>query len=804
MTDDSLRVDSASSVLQTERVADSGISDEPRTLVRSTVYVLRALIGVLFLLLGMLLLLVFENALLGVRADLATVQESWPAWLTDSMRLGIEFAFIAGYLAATVYLVYRRTYRRWVMITVAGFAGLFLGALLSNLVLAIATSDALQEAIDETANAGLGNDVFAMLIAMLTVGSVWIGPKLRPWIGGFVVLVIAVSFVGGSVDVMTLPFDLGVGLLAGALTALILKTRDRTPTPRDVADTLERGGIGISRVQRASVDARGSVPWFATADDGELFVKTLGADHRASDLLFRMYRMIRLRRAGDRQPFSSLRRAVEHEAFLSLAADARGIRTPQLVTVSEIGSDGLLLAYERIEGRSLDSVDESEVTDDLLDEVWQLVVSMQESAIAHRDLRLANVFVADDGTPWIIDFGFAELAAEPALLARDKAELLASTATVVGPERSVAVALGALGEDGLAEALPWIQPLALSSATRSQLGRSEAYDELRSLAAEAVGADEVEYARIERVKPGTLLVMATIALALYVLVPQIAQATGFLDELTSANPAWVLLAAIASAMTYVGATLGMVGAIPMRLAFWPVVAAQLASSFSNRITPAKVGGMATNVRFMQKQGVTLPMAASAVGLNSGAGMIVHISLLALFGVIASRNVDLPLPDAETTAIVVIVIIVLSGVFMLLPIGRKLISRYLVPALKAGLSAMAEIAKTPVKLLALFAGSALVTVSYTVAMIASLNAFGADVPVATAAAVYLAGSAVATAAPTPGGVGAAEAALIAGYTAVGVEAAVALPAVLLFRLVTFWLPILPGWIALIGLQRTGRL
>ena len=85
-----------------------------------------------------------------------------------------------------------------------------------------------------------------------------------------------------------------------------------------------------------------------------------------------------------------------------------------------------------------------------------------------------------------------------------------------------------------------------------------------------------------------------------------------------------------------------------------------------------------------------------------------------------------------------------------------------------------------------------------------NGPGAEVPVATAAAVYLAGAAVATAAPTPGGIGATEAALVAGYTAVGVEASVAFAAVLLFRLITFWLPILPGWLALVTLQRSGRL
>ncbi len=80
------------------------------------------------------------------------------------------------------------------------------------------------------------------------------------------------------------------------------------------------------------------------------------------------------------------------------------------------------------------------------------------------------------------------------------------------------------------------------------------------------------------------------------------------------------------------------------------------------------------------------------------------------------------------------------------------------------------------------------------------AFGGELPLATVGAVYLVGSAVASAAPTPGGLGAIEAALVGGLVAAGLETAVAVPAVLLFRLATFWLPILPGWLSFRWLQR----
>jgi len=65
---------------------------------------------------------------------------------------------------------------------------------------------------------------------------------------------------------------------------------------------------------------------------------------------------------------------------------------------------------------------------------------------------------------------------------------------------------------------------------------------------------------------------------------------------------------------------------------------------------------------------------------------------------------------------------------------------------------------------------------------------------------LAGAAVASAAPTPGGLGAVEVALSTGLTAAGMSGTAAISAVLLFRLATFWLPVPAGWVALHFLQR----
>jgi hypothetical protein len=58
-------------------------------------------------------------------------------------------------------------------------------------------------------------------------------------------------------------------------------------------------------------------------------------------------------------------------------------------------------------------------------------------------------------------------------------------------------------------------------------------------------------------------------------------------------------------------------------------------------------------------------------------------------------------------------------------------------------------------------------------------------------VYLTGSAVASASPTPGGLGMIEAALVAGLTALGAAAAPTVAGVLAYRLLSCWLTITPA-------------
>lgn len=114
---------------------------------------------------------------------------------------------------------------------------------------------------------------------------------------------------------------------------------------------------------------------------------------------------------------------------------------------------------------------------------------------------------------------------------------------------------------------------------------------------------------------------------------------------------------------------------------------------------------------------------------------------------------------------------------------------------------------PLRLAVGVGANLLLSAAYAVALIAALRSVGAHPAILAAVVVFLAGNAVGSATPTPGGLGGlggVEAVLAAGLTAIGIPAHQAIPTVLLFRMATFWLPILVGWISYQVLQRRGVL
>ncbi|WP_346776548.1 lysylphosphatidylglycerol synthase domain-containing protein [Streptomyces sp. HNM0574] len=604
-----------------------------------------------------------------------------------------------------------------------------------------------------------------------------------------------------------------------------------------------------------------------TLEDGPpIDVTVVDRELQAHGFFYRVWRRLTLRGITQRRNLQSLRQALEQEALLAYAAIAAGANAPRLIATAELGPDAVMLVYEHIDGRSLDALPDEAVTDELMRTAWQQVATLQARRIAHRRL-VGEALLADrSGNVYLTDLRGGEIAAGDVVLRMDVAQLMTTFGLRVGAERAVAAAVEVLGPDAVADSLPLLQPIALSRSTRTTLRRlakeraqrereavieasranreahKEAHKDARGQthredrksaragkAAEKRAVDEaleeareedllaqirgqvllirpqapIEPARLERIKPRTLVSLIAGVLAAYFLMTQLSQVE-FSKVIGEANWAWVGGAVLFSGATYVAAAMSLLGFVPEKVPFVRTVFAQVAGSFVKLVAPAAVGGVALNTRFLQRAGVRPGHAVASVGASQLFGLGSHIVLLMIFGYLTGTEHTPTLSPSRTVIAGLLTAAVLTLIVTAIPALRRFVVNRLRGLFAGVVPRMLDVVQRPQKLATGIGGMLLLTLLFVMCLDACVRAFGYEASYASIAVVFLAGNALGSAAPTPGGLGAVDAALFAGLVTFGVPKEVATPAVLLFRLLTLWLPVLPGWLSFTQLTRKGAL
>ncbi|MGX2994678.1 lysylphosphatidylglycerol synthase transmembrane domain-containing protein [Streptomyces sp. JNUCC 64] len=316
----------------------------------------------------------------------------------------------------------------------------------------------------------------------------------------------------------------------------------------------------------------------------------------------------------------------------------------------------------------------------------------------------------------------------------------------------------------------------------------------------------VEPARLERIRPRTLISILAGAVGAYFLLSQLTH-TDFGTAWERAQWGWVAVAVLFSALSYFAAAMSLLGFVPERVPFLRTVAAQVAGSFVKLVAPAAIGGVALNTRFLQRAGVRPGLAVASVGASQLFGLGAHILLLLLFGYLTGTEKTPSLSPSRTVIAGLLTVAVLVLVVTSIPFLRKFVVTRLRSLFAGVVPRMLDVLQRPQKLITGIGGMVLLTACFVLCLDASIRVFGdgtTSVSLAGVAVVFLAGNALGSAAPTPGGVGAVETALTFGLVAVGLPTEVAAPAVVLYRLLTLWLPVLPGWLFFNHLTRKGAL
>ena len=680
------------------------------------------------------------------------------------------------------------------------------------------------------------------LIAYLTMISLVGRPSWRNalWVTVGVYSIVHIAALGTTV--ISLLITLAAGRAIGLAVRYGAGSASQRPGARDIAAAMAAAGVRVTAIRRvlqpstgvagsrryAATTPAGATPAGATQEDatqedatqegttgegttgegttGEgttqersLNVVVYDRDQQAAGAIYRVYRSVRLLGQVSRNAPLSVDHEVERRALLSYAAEDAGAPTPQLRAFVRVGPEASVLAYTHYEGTTLADRNPG-CSDAELRKIWDAVSRLHAHRVTHRALTADHILLTGDGQAILLDPGEGDVAATDLQIRLDLSQLLAELALFVGPERAANLAQEKASPGELVAVVPLLQPVVLARSTRHELRRRrDVLPALRKLLIAAVPDGAVVPVRLERIRLRTLVTMVASVVAVYLLAGELERAS-LGSVLRSADWRWGIAGLALSATTYIGAALALSGFVAARLSFFRTLSVQVAGSFVTLVTPAAVGGAALNIRYLQRKKVPAPVAAASVGLAQVVAFVMHISLLVVFAAIAGTTAKTSIQPPTWAYFVLAGLVVVALAVLALPAGRRLLRARVTPTLGQVLPRLLEVAQQPRKLAEGLGGQLMLTASYILCLAACVAAFGRSVPIAGIAVVYLTGSAIGSVVPTPGGLGAVEAALTAGLTATGLPGAVAVSSVLLFRLLTFWFPVPVGWVALTYLER----
>jgi uncharacterized membrane protein YbhN (UPF0104 family) len=758
-----------------------------------------------------LLVLIFLVGLIGTVAngttrgandDVTRLLGEIPSFLIRALSLLGTFGALSLPVALVVREIVRAQPRRLI-------EGLLTGLLALGVVSAIdvaVTADSSRALHAALTQVGTSTDVrpldsylaaiFALVLIIGITGD-------AAWRNAFILAIgvyVVSAFAAGQASLLALIASPAIGAVVGLAVRFGAGSVNEWPDAPRIAQALDGrlDGARIVRMERVPRGADRLRIYLAQTDaGGALTIEVLDRDLIASGAVYGVYRRLRIRAAVAPPPPLSMERVGEGRSLLAYAAMASGARVPRFLGAVPCGPDAVVLAYERVAGVILE-----DPSDDQLADVWANVVALHRNRITHRGLTARRIVLDSDGLVVLPSLTDGATFASELRISVDRAQVLITTAQLAGAKRAVQIASTMLSNDELVATMPLLQPIALSRETRAALKRdSELLEAVRDEIHLQTHQELPEPTRVERFRPRAVLSIVAVIVAGYLLVGQLGS-VNLGTVFSAARWSWVPLVLLASIASYFAAALSLTGYVRERLSFARTLLVQVAASFVGFVTPPSVGGLAINIRYLRQAKLSATSAATSVGMSQAINAVSHVGLLIVIAAAtgASSRTNLPIPGWAFAAVGVAAALAL--IILAVPAPRRWVLARILPPLREAIPRLLSLLSNPLKLTEALSGALLLNLTYIAALYFSVRAFGGGVGVAAVAVVYLAGAAVASAAPTPGGLGAVEVALSTGLAASGMSSAAAVSSVLLFRIATFWAPVPIGWAAFHYLQRRG--
>lgn len=324
----------------------------------------------------------------------------------------------------------------------------------------------------------------------------------------------------------------------------------------------------------------------------------------------------------------------------------------------------------------------------------------------------------------------------------------------------------------------------------------------------------------------TVILVLLLLVSIYFLFPKLVGLSDALGKLGDADPVWIAIAIgfnIVAYATYVALFKAVVGGNALRLTWGETYEINMAGVAATLLFSAGgAGGIALTYWALRKAG----MGRRDVGRRMVAFISLHYAFypiaIILFGILLRTGVVHGKASVELTIIPAAIaglLLILGALLALIPadVERRLAPYAHGERARSFLHTAAKIPSTVGEgfrfALGLFAhpsqgglavlGAAGFWAASIGVLWASFHALGVHVPLAVVVQGFFLGMVANLFPLAPAGVGAVDAGMIGAFVLFGIPEETVFPAVLIFRLVAFWMPIPPGIVAFFQLRQTVR-
>ncbi|MGW0710561.1 lysylphosphatidylglycerol synthase transmembrane domain-containing protein [Streptomyces sp. NPDC002643] len=273
-------------------------------------------------------------------------------------------------------------------------------------------------------------------------------------------------------------------------------------------------------------------------------------------------------------------------------------------------------------------------------------------------------------------------------------------------------------------------------------------------------------------------------------------------HLASADPLWLLAGVVFTALCSVSCAFIRQGAVPERLPPGQLLATQFAAGAAGHALPGNIGAHAVVLRFLRARGIPLARCTTSLALYSAVKPVAKTLVILAFLIAFPGTLRLTelLPKGDTLALVgAITGVSLAALVTLITTVRPL-RQPLIGGLRTALTDTRLVHSRPVRVIALWGGAAAFPLCQGAVLASVGSSLGLPLSWVQMVFTYLVASTAAGAVPAPGGLGPMDAALVFTLVAFGAPAALATTTVIGYRLLTVWLPLLPGTLVLSALVR----